>query len=107
MQKSLGTNYPFEEGPGRKRPYVKREIFALGCAVYEIMAWKRPFAGLDVAEVLAKFAREEFLDVTTIIGEGVIRGYWTEEFESTEDVGIALKALQMDTRELPGWLCSD
>ena len=34
-----------------QRGYVQRELFALGCAICEVMAWKVPFAELSDKEV--------------------------------------------------------
>ncbi len=93
-----GAEEPWYELPLRgrlweKRPYVKRELFALGCGIYEIMAWGKPFEELNEREVEARFAREEFPDITAIFGEGVIRKCWREMFETAEDVKVALQAL--------------
>ena len=38
----------------------------MGSAIYEIMAWVRPFKGLGDAEVEARYAREEFPSLADI-----------------------------------------
>jgi serine/threonine protein kinase len=43
----------------RNRPPIKRELFALGSAMYEIMSWRRPFEGLSDEEVEARYARDD------------------------------------------------
>jgi hypothetical protein len=61
-----------------ERPYLKRELFALGCAIYEIMAWKKPFVELSSEEVEKRYAREEFPDVSNIFEADVIKKCWKE-----------------------------
>lgn len=51
---------------------MKRELFALGAAVYEITTWERPFQGLADEEVEAKYAREEFPSLACNIAGPVI-----------------------------------
>ncbi|KAH6631475.1 kinase-like domain-containing protein, partial [Chaetomium tenue] len=72
------------------RPPVKRELFALGSAVYEITAWKRPFEELDDEEVEARYAREEFPCVEGNVEGPVIQKCWNEEFECAKEVLDAL-----------------
>jgi hypothetical protein len=36
---------PLRGSPFEGRPSIKRELFALGSAIYEITMWKRPFQG--------------------------------------------------------------
>ena len=36
--------------------YTKREIFALGCGIYEIMAWKAPFPEMTEKQISKKYA---------------------------------------------------
>jgi serine/threonine protein kinase len=75
------------------RPYIKRELFALGCAIYEIMAWKKPFTELNTEEVARRFAQEEFPDVRNVFCASVIRKCWDEEFERAEDIMLALQTV--------------
>jgi serine/threonine protein kinase len=75
------------------RPVVKRDIFALGCAVYEIMAWKKPFADLADHEVDILFRCERFPDLSRVPCAAVIRTCWDEEFDKAEDVVVALRAV--------------
>jgi hypothetical protein len=65
---------------------VKRELFALGSAIYEIMAWERPFQELEDDEVELRYAREEFPSLRGNIAGPVIKKCWNEEFESAEEV---------------------
>ncbi|KAG4439044.1 hypothetical protein IFR05_005472 [Cadophora sp. M221] len=39
-------------------PLREREIFALDCAIYEIMMWKKPFAEITDGEVDENYANE-------------------------------------------------
>ncbi|PBP18887.1 hypothetical protein BUE80_DR010390 [Diplocarpon rosae] len=72
------------------RDYTKRELFALGCAIYEIMAWKKPFAELTEAETEKNYANEVFPNTDKLLVGDVIRACWREEFESAKDVERAL-----------------
>ncbi|KAI9747832.1 MAG: hypothetical protein M4579_007377 [Chaenotheca gracillima] len=76
------------------RPYLKRELFALGSAIYEILAWGRPFDGLDDDEVERKFAAEEFPDSSHLAARDIIQDCWNEKFESAKDVEDALVRLR-------------
>ena len=73
------------------RPVLKRELFALGSAIYEIMAWVRPFKGLGDAEVEARYAREEFPSLADITAGPVISSCWDELYEGAEEVVVSLK----------------
>ncbi len=73
------------------RTSVKRELFALGSAIYEITAWERPFQGLEDKEVEARYAREEFPSLVGNIAGLVIQKCWNEEFESADEVLEALR----------------
>ncbi|AEO70969.1 2308f8de-1285-4237-84fb-af640ff103a3 [Thermothielavioides terrestris] len=76
------------------RPAVKRELFALGSAIYEITAWQRPFQGLEDEEVEARYAREEFPSLEGNAAAQVIGKCWHEEFHSAND------ALEVLTRQI-------
>jgi serine/threonine protein kinase len=98
------------------RDYIKRELFALGCAIYEIMAWKMPFAGITEDKTAKNYAIEVFPDTAGLLVGDVIRACWNEEFETAKDVGMALSEKLSDTcevgspsqswsRAVLGWLC--
>ena len=73
--------------------------------MYEIMAWKKPFAELTAVQVEKLYGREEFPDVSGILGANVIRKCWNEEFETAKDLEIALHAFAnrvADTAVLEG-----
>ncbi|OAA64209.1 Protein kinase-like domain protein [Niveomyces insectorum RCEF 264] len=78
---------------GRKfneRPPIKRELFALGCAIYEVVAWKKPFGELEDEEVEARYDREEFPSLLGIKASHVIWNCWNERYDSAEQVMDAL-----------------
>lgn len=79
----------------RKRPYIKRELFALGSAIYEIMAWEMPFPDLGTDDIEQRFRAEEFPDITDLLaGVGhIIYDCWKEKFDSASDVELAVKKL--------------
>jgi hypothetical protein len=80
--------------------YTKTEIFALGCGIYEIMAWKAPFPGMKEEQISEKYAREEFPGTDGLLVGDIIRACWNEEFEAAADVEIALR------EKLVGEACS-
>ncbi|KAL2015638.1 hypothetical protein VTK56DRAFT_5078 [Thermocarpiscus australiensis] len=75
------------------RPGRKRELFALGSAIYEIMAWNSPFEGLADDEIEARYAAEEFPTLEGISARNVIRKCWDEKYENADEVAEALQAL--------------
>jgi serine/threonine protein kinase len=94
---SDGVEEPRYELPlrGREweaRPYIKRDLFALGSSIYELMAWKKPFAELSDGEVEKRFDREEFPDVSNVLCTDIVRKCWNEEYERAEDVMLDLQA---------------
>lgn len=58
------------------RPVRKRELFALGSVLYEIMAWTRPFPGLQDDAVLALYAKEEFPSTDSLTVGHIILNCW-------------------------------
>jgi serine/threonine protein kinase len=76
------------------RPSIKRELFALGSAIYEIMAWEMPFEALETDDVEKKYAAEEFPDVTRLLAGDIIRDCWAEKFDTSRDVEEAIRKLQ-------------
>jgi serine/threonine protein kinase len=75
------------------RPSVKRDLFALGSAIYEIMAWKMPFTELTEEEVEELFECDKFPDTGNVPCTEVIQRCWNEEYEKAEDVVLALQAV--------------
>lgn len=73
------------------RPPIKRELFALGSAIYEIMAWKKPFEGLEDEEVEARYAREEYPPLEGIPVAQTVRNCWNERYDGADDVVMSLK----------------
>jgi hypothetical protein len=70
---------------------VKRELFALGCGIYEIMAWKAPFQEMTEQQIIEKYDNEEFPDTDGLLGGDIIRACWNEEFEEAADVETGLR----------------
>lgn len=75
------------------RPSRKRELFALGSAIYEIMAWALPYEGVEDDEILRMYAAEAFPPLEGILASNVIRMCWDEKFESADEVVEALQSL--------------
>lgn len=95
-QEPLGAEEVRYELPlrGRKwkaRDYMKRELFALGCAIYEVMAWKVPFAEMTEEQTEKNYDNEVFPKTDGLLGGDIIRKCWNEKFEMAEDVERALR----------------
>jgi serine/threonine protein kinase len=73
------------------RPGIKRELFALGSAIYEIMAWMRPFRDLTDEEVEVRYARDEFPSLDGIAAGQTIWNCWNETYENADEVVILLR----------------
>ncbi|PVH67409.1 kinase-like protein [Cadophora sp. DSE1049] len=82
------------------RDYIKREIFALGCAIYEIMMWKKPFAEMTDDEIDENYANEVFPDTNGLLVGDIIRACWKEEFATAKDVEGALRKQLVDTQDM-------
>jgi hypothetical protein len=75
------------------RPARKRELFALGSAIYEIMAWALPYQGLTDDEIEKKYAAEEFPSLESIPAGDIIPNCWNEKHGSADEVVEALQAI--------------
>ena len=71
----------------------------MGSSIYEIMAWKMPFAELTDEEVERRFESNEFPDVSNVLCTEVIQKCWNEEYEKAEDVVCALQAVAARQRQ--------
>jgi len=70
----------------KARPSIKKELFALGSALYEIVAWKMPFDALQDEEVEKSYAEEKFPGVEGLVLGDIIRRCWDEQVDSATDV---------------------
>ncbi|TPX14837.1 uncharacterized protein E0L32_004946 [Thyridium curvatum] len=75
------------------RPARKRELFALGSAIYEIMAWASPYEGQEDGEIEKKYAKGEFPTLEGITASNIIQMCWDEKYGSADEVAEALRAL--------------
>ncbi|OAA62066.1 Protein kinase-like domain protein [Niveomyces insectorum RCEF 264] len=71
-------------------PVLAREIFALGSAIYEIMAWARPLQGLSDDEVEQRYAREEFACLDDLAVAEIVDNCWHERYGSVQAVVQAM-----------------
>ncbi|KAF1352970.1 kinase-like protein [Lizonia empirigonia] len=99
---SEGVEEPRYELPLRgraweMRPYVKRDLFALGSCIYEIMAWKKPFPTLDDHEIQKRFDQDEFPDLSDVLCRQVIQKCWNEGYDGTGEVLLDLQAIVTHT----------
>lgn len=77
----------------KQGPVMKRELFALGSAIYEIMAWSRPLPDVEEEQVEKRYALEQFPS----LGDGVLLGQviwncWNEVYGSADEVAGSLEA---------------
>ncbi|KAK3936797.1 kinase-like domain-containing protein [Diplogelasinospora grovesii] len=68
------------------RPGRKRDLFALGSAIYEITTWKRPWQGLEDEEIESRYAREEFPPLDGNVAGSIISKCWKEVYETADEV---------------------
>ncbi|KAG5753480.1 hypothetical protein H9Q70_003880 [Fusarium xylarioides] len=74
-------------------PIMKRELFALGCAVYEITAWQVPFSHVDSCEAEQMYDRSEFPSLDGNPARDVIWDCWYEKFAAAGEVVCQLDRL--------------
>ncbi|KAK4235721.1 kinase-like domain-containing protein [Achaetomium macrosporum] len=80
---------PYRGRGQHERPTIKRELFALGSCMYEIMAWMRPFQGLRDSEVTKRYERGEFPSLDGIPATVIAQAIWNcrhEVYESADEV---------------------
>ncbi|KAL2259194.1 hypothetical protein VTK26DRAFT_7227 [Humicola hyalothermophila] len=80
-------------------PIMKRELFSLGSAIYEITAWERPFPDLEDNEVDTRYARDEFPSLGGNVAGHIIQNCWREIYATAQEVIADLKALMADFHE--------
>lgn len=83
------------------RPIMKRELFALGSCMYEIMAWIRPFQGLPDSEVTKRYERDEFpsLEGIPVTVARAIWNCWHEAYDCADQVVESLEARVLSNRD--------
>jgi len=75
----------------RELDETKRELFALGSGIYEIITWKTLYAGLPKPQAVAKHNKGEFLDTRDLLAGGIIWKCWHEEYDAAVDVESDLR----------------
>jgi hypothetical protein len=65
---------------------TKRELFALGCGIYEIIAWHTLYAELPTEQAVAKQNKGEFPDTRDLLATDIICKCWHEEYDTAADV---------------------
>lgn len=76
-----------------ERPIMKRELFALGSCMYEIMAGMRPFQGLRDSEVTKRYEHGQFpsLDSIPATVAQAIWNCWHEVYDCAYQVAKSLE----------------
>ena len=80
--------------PGRefdRRPIRKRELFAPGSFIYEIMAWARQFPSLQDDEVETLYAKEKFPSTDGTIVGSTIMNCWKEVYATADRIVVSLQ----------------
>lgn len=91
--------------PLRGRDYdnvdiIMRELFALGCAIYEVTAWSVPFSNVDSCEAETMYERDEFPTLDGNPARDVIWKCWYEKFASAAEVVCSLEDIKREVNEL-------
>lgn len=79
---------------------MKRELFALGSAIYEFSAWEQLFPELTDDEADSKYAWE-FPSVEGNISRHILWNCWAEAYETAQEVADDLGAPKTITEEQP------
>jgi serine/threonine protein kinase len=90
-QAALGAEETLYQLPRNGRTWreldeTKRELFALGCGIYEIITWKTLYAELPTQQAVAKYARGEFPDTRDLLARDIICKCWHEKYNAAADV---------------------
>lgn len=93
ITKESAFELPLRGRAFKERPARKRELFALGSTIYEIMVWAAPYEGLAYGDIEMKYAAEVFPSLEGVPGSHVIQMCWDEKYESADEVVEALTAL--------------
>ncbi|KAK0612587.1 hypothetical protein B0T17DRAFT_410568 [Bombardia bombarda] len=64
------------------RPRIKRELFALGSGLYEIVAWARLFPGSNEDDIQERLSDEVFPSLEDLPIRNVIHGCWNELYDN-------------------------
>ncbi|TPX10730.1 uncharacterized protein E0L32_008299 [Thyridium curvatum] len=81
------------EGQVRTLPMMQRELYALGSAVYEITAWKFPYAGVsgDIWDIVESGTMPVIADDN--VARDIITRCWNFEYDSAASVADDLAAI--------------
>jgi serine/threonine protein kinase len=83
---SPGTRYaaPILDRSLQWTPTVKSDLFSLGSTIYYIMMGKAPFQEFRSEDVQERYKNQNFPDLTGIPHAALIRGCWSQDFESID-----------------------
>jgi serine/threonine protein kinase len=82
----------------RELDETKRELFALGCGIYEIMTWKTLYAELPTKQAIAKYNKGEFPDTRDLLAGDIICKCWHEKYNTAVDVEKDLRKKLADLK---------
>jgi serine/threonine protein kinase len=84
--------------PGMLAPSKQSDIFALGCAIYEMATGVRPYEEKAYKVVQQLYAKKTFPDTADIEGlGGIIWNCWWQRFDNVGEIVRDLGALQRGT----------
>jgi serine/threonine protein kinase len=71
----------------RELDETTRELFALGCGIYEIITWKTLYTELPTTQqAVAKHSKGEFPDTRDLLARDIICKCWHEKYNTAADV---------------------
>ncbi|KAJ4177212.1 hypothetical protein NW759_017453 [Fusarium solani] len=82
---------PLQGREFESRPARKKELFALGSAIYQITTWQRPWEDQTDDEVYARYGRGEFPEVGDNVAGSIITSCWGEKYDDAAEVVRDLK----------------
>ncbi|KAF2176869.1 kinase-like protein [Zopfia rhizophila CBS 207.26] len=85
---ALGLEVPSHYLPRdpEKNNTVESDLFALGSSLYELMAGRTPYNGLEEQLIQSLFRLGKFPNTHGLLLGDIIMGCWTKEFSSAKDI---------------------
>jgi serine/threonine protein kinase len=104
-QAALGTEEALYQLPRYRRTWreldeTKQELFALGCGIYKIIAWKTLYTELPtMQQAVAKHNKGEFPDTQDLLARDIICKYWHKKYNIAADIEKDLRKELADFKE--------
>lgn len=85
---------PLRGRPSSQVPALQEDIFALGSALYEILAWHQPYPSHDEDHIEKLYEAGTFPDLSDIPAANIIARCWTEQYDCVTMIQCDLEPLQ-------------